>query len=82
MQWWRCGSHDEPDGPETVSGKGEGHDRAATEARTEIQKIGHAFESDVDTAHQWNVLDPTLSVVDQTPSNYMGGDRANDHDKK
>src|SRR6266849_6123703 len=74
LQRRRCSPHNKTDRPETVSRKRKGHHGAASEARTEIKKIGHSFEGDVDTADQWNVLDPPFCLGDDTPSDHMGGD--------
>jgi hypothetical protein len=38
-----------------------------------MKKVGHPFEGDVDTADQWNVLDPPFCLGDHAPSDYMGG---------
>ena len=47
-----------------------------------IQKIGHPFEGDVETADQWNVPDPLLGLSDDALPDYMGRDGADDHDKE
>ena len=82
LQRRRCGPHDKTDRPETVSRKRESHHGAAPEARTEIKKIGHPFKGDVDTTDQWNVPDPPLCLGEDMPSDYMGGDSADNNNKE
>src|SRR5437660_9795136 len=82
LQRRRCNSHNNTYRPETVSRKGKGHHGAASEARAEIKQIGHPLQSDVDTADQWNVLDPPFCLGDDTPSHDMGGDGTNNNNKE
>lgn len=87
-RWWcdlegrRRSSHHEPNRPETVSRKREGHHCAAPESRTEIKEIGHPFEGAVDTADQRNMFDPPFCPGDHTLSYYMGGNGADNENNE
>src|SRR5438132_11695032 len=82
LQRRRCSPHNKTYRPETVSRKRKGHHGTPSEARAEIKQIGHPFQSDVDTADQWNVLDPPFCLGDDTPSYYMGGDGTDNNNKE